>query len=114
MIRETHVFIEGGGDDRLMRQIIQALHPEFLSRTGMRLFRHDVPEWPSEPFVHAAVTLRVRHGIALRTDNCLLQDGSAFGNAGRAASRSQAHDTQYSTAGPGADAAARSAHGSSF
>ncbi len=79
MIRETHVFIEGGGDDRLMRQIIQALHPDFLSRAGMRLFRHDVPEWPSEPFVHAAVTLRVRHGIALRTDNCLLQDGSAFG-----------------------------------
>jgi hypothetical protein len=79
MIKEAHLFIEGGGDDRLMRQIVQTLHPELLSQHGVRFVRHDVPLWPAEPFVHAAVTLGVRHGIALRTDNCLVQDASAYG-----------------------------------
>jgi hypothetical protein len=79
MIKEVHVFIERGGDDRLMREIVQALHPEFLQQPGMRLVRHDVPDWPGEPFTMAAVKLRLQNGIALTTGNCLVQDGNAYG-----------------------------------
>ncbi|MCJ7525536.1 MAG: hypothetical protein MUP71_10000 [Candidatus Aminicenantes bacterium] len=79
MIKEVHVFIENGGDDRLMREIVQALHPEFLQQSGLRLVRHDVSDWPSEPFTMAAVKLRMQKGIALTTGNCLVQDGNAYG-----------------------------------
>jgi hypothetical protein len=79
MIKEVHVFIENGGDDRLTREIVQALHPEFLSQPGLRLVRHDVPDWPAEPFTMAAVKLRLQRNIALSTSNCLVQDGNAYG-----------------------------------
>ncbi len=79
MIKEVHVFIERGGDDRLVREIVQALHPEFLLQPGLRLVRHDVPDWPEEPFVMAAVKLRMQNGTALSTGNCLVQDGNAYG-----------------------------------
>lgn len=79
MIKEVHVFIERGGDDRLMREIVQALHPEFLQQPGLRLVRHDVPDWPGEPFTMAAIQLRLRCNIVLTTGNCLVQDGSAYG-----------------------------------
>ncbi|MBN2346639.1 MAG: hypothetical protein JXO51_09650 [Candidatus Aminicenantes bacterium] len=79
MIKEVHVFIERGGDDRLMREIVQALHPEFLRQPGLRLVRHDVPDWPGEPFVMAAVKLRMQRQIVLSTRNCLVQDGNAYG-----------------------------------
>jgi hypothetical protein len=79
MIKEVHVFIEKGGDDRLVREIVQALHPEFLQQPGLCLVRHDVPDWPSEPFTMAAVKLRLQNGITLSTSNCLVQDGNAYG-----------------------------------
>jgi hypothetical protein len=79
MIKEVHVFIENGGDDRLMREIVQTLHPEYLRQPDLRLVRHDVPDWPAEPFVMAAVKLRLQNGIALTTSNCLVQDGNAYG-----------------------------------
>lgn len=79
MIKEVHVFIEKGGDDRLMREIVQALHPEFLRQQGLRLVRHDVPDWPGEPFAMAAVTLRLQSNLTLSTTNCLVQDGNAYG-----------------------------------
>jgi hypothetical protein len=79
MIKEVHVFIEKGGDDRLMREIVQALHPEFLQQPGLHLVRHDVPAWPGEPFAMAAVKLRLQRNITLSTTNCLVQDGNAYG-----------------------------------
>jgi hypothetical protein len=79
MIKEVHVFIENGGDDRLMREIVQALHPEYLRQPGLRLVRHDVTDWPAEPFTMAAVKLRMQKGVALTTHNCLVQDGNAYG-----------------------------------
>jgi hypothetical protein len=79
MIKEVHVFIEKGGDDRLMREIVQALHPEFLQQPGLSLVRHDVPDWPGEPFAMAAVKLRLQRNIALSPTNCLVQDGNAYG-----------------------------------
>ena len=78
-IREVHLYIEGGGDQRLVNEIIQALHPEFLRMPGLKIQKHDVTDWPAEPFVSAAVDLRVHYGIQLTTNNCLTQDGSAYG-----------------------------------
>lgn len=79
MIKEVHVFIENGGDDRLMSEIVQALHPEYLRQPGLRLMRHDVLNWPAEPFAMAAVKLRLQRNISLSTSNCLVQDGNAYG-----------------------------------
>ncbi|OPL18637.1 MAG: hypothetical protein AVO35_04705 [Candidatus Aegiribacteria sp. MLS_C] len=78
-IQEVHLFIEGGGDQRLVNEIIQALHPEFLRIPGLRIHKHDVANWPEEPFVYAAISLKTQHGIKLTTSNCLTQDGSAYG-----------------------------------
>jgi hypothetical protein len=36
-------------------------------------------DWPDKPFVFAAVDLRMNSGIKLTTENCLTQDGSAYG-----------------------------------
>ena len=78
-ITEVHLYIEDGGDGKLVNEIIQALHPEFLQVPGLKIHRHDVTDWPSEPFVYAATDLMVHHGIKLTTTNCLTQDGSAYG-----------------------------------
>jgi hypothetical protein len=78
-VKEVHLYIEGGGDQRLVNEIIQALHPEFLQMPGLKIHKHDVASWPAEPFVSAAVGLRATHGIKLTTANCLTQDGSAYG-----------------------------------
>lgn len=78
-IKEAHLFIEGGGDQHLVDQIIHALHPEFVSVIGPRICRHDVEDWPEEPFTLASIVLSMERGIRLTTDNCLVQDGSAYG-----------------------------------
>lgn len=78
-IKEVHLFIEGGGDQRLVDEIIQALHPEFLRMPGLKIHKHDVTDWPAEPFYLAATDLRIHHGIQLTTTNCITQDGSAYG-----------------------------------
>jgi hypothetical protein len=78
-IREVHLFIEGGGDRTLVNEIIQALHPEFLRMPGLKIHKHDVTDWPAEPFYLAATDLRIHHGIKLTTTNCITQDGSAYG-----------------------------------
>ena len=79
MIKEVHVFIENGGNDRLMREIVQALHPEYLNQPGLKLVRHDISDWPAEPFIMASLKLRIEKGIELNTKNCLVQDGNAYG-----------------------------------
>ena len=78
-IKEAHLYIEGGGDDRLVNEIVQALHPEFLQTPGFKIYKHDVMDWPTEPFVMAAVDLRLNPGIRLTENNCLTQDGFAYG-----------------------------------
>ena len=78
-IKEAHLYIEGGGDDRLVNEIVQTLHPEFLQTPGMMIHRHNVMDWPEVPFVMAAVDLRINSGIRLTENNCLTQDGSAHG-----------------------------------
>lgn len=78
-IKEVHLYIEGRGDQRLVNEIIQALHPEFLQIPDLKIQEHDVINWPDEPFVFAATDLMVHHGIKLTTTNCLTQDGSAHG-----------------------------------
>lgn len=78
-ITEVHLYIEDGGNGKLVNEIIQALHPEFLQVPGLKIHRHDVTGWPSEPFVYAATDLMVHNGIKLTTTNCLTQDGSAYG-----------------------------------
>jgi hypothetical protein len=78
-IKEVHLYIEGGGDDRLVNEIVQALHPEFLQTPGFKIYKHDVMDWPTEPFVMAAVDLRLNPGIRLTENNCLTQDGFAYG-----------------------------------
>ncbi len=79
MIKEVHLFIEGVDDDRSTKELLRELYPELDDQEGVRLVRHEVADWPAEPFVHASVTLKVRHGLALRTDNCLVRQGSVCG-----------------------------------
>jgi hypothetical protein len=76
---QVHIYIENGGDRQLVQEILQALHPEFLEKTGLEIVRHDVSDWPPEPFVYAAADLRTRLGIRLSSTNCLTQDGNAYG-----------------------------------
>ena len=78
-IKDVHLYLEGGGDQKLVDEIIQALHPEFLGMPGLKIKMHDVTDWPDEPFAYAAVDLMTRQGIKLTTNNCLTQDGSAYG-----------------------------------
>ena len=78
-IKQVHLYLEGGGDYKLVNEIIQALHPEFLRMPGLKIQKHDVTDWPSEPFFYVATDLIVHHGIKLTTTNCLTQDGSAYG-----------------------------------
>ncbi|GEM_PF-2183992 len=79
MIKEAHVFLENGGGHRLMREIVQALHPEYVRQPGLRLVRHDVPDWPAEPFAMAAVKLRMQKGMTPTAGTCLVQGGNACG-----------------------------------
>ena len=78
-IKQVHLYLEGGGDYKLVNEIIQALHPEFLRMPGLKIQKHDVTDWPSEPFFYVATDLIVHHGIKLTTTNCFTQDGSAYG-----------------------------------
>ena len=78
-IEQVHLYIEDGGDDELVNEIIQALHPEFLQIPGLKIHKHNVTDWPSEPFVYVATDLMIYYGIKLTTTNCLTQDGSAYG-----------------------------------
>ncbi len=80
-IKEAHVFIQGGGNQALGREIVGALHPEYLSQTAPpQIVVHDVfGHWPGEMFAYAYADLRKNHNIMLSSTNCLLQDGSAYG-----------------------------------
>lgn len=78
-IREVHLYIEGGGSDGLVNEIMQALHPELLGKPGLKIHKHDVASWPEDPFFLAYTDLVAHHGIKLTTSNCLTQDGSAYG-----------------------------------
>ena len=78
-IKEVHLYLEGGGDQKLVGEVIQALHPKFHEMPELIVQRHDVMDWPDEPFIYAAVDLMKHQGIKLTKNNCLTQDGSAHG-----------------------------------
>jgi hypothetical protein len=77
-IREVHLFIENGGNDRLVREIMESLHPDLCLIEGLRITAHEVSGWVDDPFAYASATLACT-GIRLTTDNCLIGEGSAYG-----------------------------------
>ncbi|OPL19166.1 MAG: hypothetical protein AVO35_11990 [Candidatus Aegiribacteria sp. MLS_C] len=78
-IKEAHLFIEGGGDQEVVDETIQVLPREYVEMLGPRICRHDVEDWPEEPFSHAALVLDRERGIRLTLENCLIRDGSTCG-----------------------------------
>ncbi|MFQ5750860.1 MAG: hypothetical protein ACE5HI_02590 [bacterium] len=77
-IKEVHLFIENGGDDSLVSEVMKALHPELLGVPGLKIVRHDVEGWVSDPFAYAYTKLALS-GIRLTETNCLTGEGEAYG-----------------------------------
>jgi hypothetical protein len=61
----------GRGNQALGREIVQALHPEYMSQIFQpRIVVHDVfGHWPGEMFAYAYADLRKNHNITLSSTN---------------------------------------------
>jgi hypothetical protein len=81
LIREAHIFVEGGGDADLGLAILSALQPQALAQqVAPKLFMHAVhTEWQPKMFSFAYTVLRAHYGVELSTTNCSVQTGAAHG-----------------------------------
>lgn len=77
-LKELHLFIEGGGDDKFVREALNDLHPGLLEVADIKVVTHAVNPWPDEPYTHAYVDLRLNYDIELSRTNCFIKERQAF------------------------------------
>jgi hypothetical protein len=77
-LKAIHIYIEGGGDDKDARAVLDELHPGLLKFYDGEVIGHAVSPWPEQPFTHAYIDLRLNYDIELSRTNCKVGEDRAF------------------------------------
>lgn len=77
-LKAIHIYIEGRGDDKFARDVLEELHPGLLKFYDGEVKGHPVNPWPEKPFTHAYIDLRLHYGIELSRTNCKVGEDEAF------------------------------------